>query len=207
MSWVRAGAASLRLGALQRGRTAVARPVNKRGLAQPAGKKKNSRGPWRRRKGGETLPPPPSRNLNEDVELTAQVERVTFHNSENGYSVVRASVEGEPADVTLCGTMHGVREGQLFAVSGRWGQHPQYGEQLAVTACAPVAIEALASSAAGLVTFLAKTGATLRRFYRPILWCRAFLRTKTATKNRHSQWRRPQNRRGHRQSFRSGTHA
>ena len=48
-----------------------------------------------------------------NAQLTAQVERITFHRAENGWSVVRARVEGEQALVTLAGTMHGVRAGQL----------------------------------------------------------------------------------------------
>ena len=107
-----AAAASLRLAGprawLRCGR-AVPRPLaasasTRRGLAALPGKEKNRRGPWRRKAAG---PAAAARNLDEDVQMTAQVERVTFHNAENGYSVVRASVEGEAGAVTLCGTMHG----------------------------------------------------------------------------------------------------
>eukprot|EP01050_Picozoa_sp_SAG11_P037189 SAG11_NODE_14544_length_608_cov_1.096267_1_plen_81_part_10 len=81
MSWVWA----VPWATLQCGRGALSR----RGLTALAGKKKHGRGraPWSRRKGAVA---PPPRNFCEDVELTAQIERVTFHNAENGYSVVRA---------------------------------------------------------------------------------------------------------------------
>lgn len=108
---------------------------------------------WQRRR--NRLSPP--RNFNEEVQVTAQIQRVTFHNPETGYSVVRAAVDGEPSNVTLCGTMHGVREGQAFQLTGLWEQHAHYGEQLAIRDCEPISIEQLASATAGLALFLAKT--------------------------------------------------
>ena len=109
---------------------------------------------WRRRRPAAPTPP---RDYDSEVQLTAQVERITFHRAENGWSVVRARVEGEQALVTLAGTMHGVRAGQLLEVTGRWGVHSAYGEQLAVATCTPLALERMATSSAAVAAFLAKT--------------------------------------------------
>ena len=101
--------------------------------------------------------PSPPRDFNTEVQVTAQIQSVTFHSPENGYAVVRARVDGEASNVTLRGPMHGVREGQVFQLSGRWENHTTYGEQLAVSTCQPVGLEELTSASAGLAIFLAKT--------------------------------------------------
>ena len=121
-------------------------------VTSPRRKTQNGR-VWQRRRNR----PSPSRNFNAEVQVTAQIQRVTFHNPETGFSVVRAAVDGEPSSVTLRGTMHGVREGQAFQLTGCWEQHAHYGEQLAIRDCEPISIEQLASATAGLALFLAKT--------------------------------------------------
>ena len=86
------------------------------------------------------------RDQSQDVQLTAQITRVTFSNPDNGYSVVRANVEGEAAAVTLCGTMHGVQEGHVLTVRGRWSLHDTFGEQLVISQSERVGLESLAKS-------------------------------------------------------------
>lgn len=138
----------------------LARPVTSGTGARSAAvcltrRKAQKSGLWQRRRRRNPLSPP--RNFDADVQVTAQINRVTFHNPETGYSVVRAAVDGEPTDITLCGTMPGAREGQAFQLTGRWEQHAHYGEQLAVRECKPISIEQLASATAGLALFLSKT--------------------------------------------------
>lgn len=62
--------------------------------------------------------------------LKGTVERVTYHNSENGYSVCEINAEGE--DVTVVGIMPYITAGEVVKVTGKWETHPSYGLQLKV---------------------------------------------------------------------------
>lgn len=62
-------------------------------------------------------------------ELTGSVDRVTYHNEENGYSVLRLHVAGNPEAVTVTGNFSAVTAGEQLRLSGWWTMHPQYGEQ------------------------------------------------------------------------------
>jgi exodeoxyribonuclease V alpha subunit len=85
------------------------------------------------------------------------VTRVAFSNAESGYAVVRADVEGEAAPVSMCGAMHGVKEGDLLEVIGRWTVHERYGEQVLVAQSARADVERMANSPRALAVFLSKT--------------------------------------------------
>ena len=64
--------------------------------------------------------------------LTGTVERITFHNEENGYTVAQLTPEGKSYTVALIGNMLGINVGEHIAVSGQWASHPQYGRQFRV---------------------------------------------------------------------------
>ena len=78
----------------------------------------------------------------EAVELTGTVERVVFHNEENGYTVLRllpASVNSgngsagltRPRDPVSCiGHMVNPQAGVQLKVSGRWVNNPKFGRQI-----------------------------------------------------------------------------
>lgn len=61
--------------------------------------------------------------------LTGTVERITFHNEENGYTVAQLTPEGKSYTVTVIGNMMGINVGEHIEVSGQWASHPQYGRQ------------------------------------------------------------------------------
>ncbi len=61
--------------------------------------------------------------------LTGVVERITFHNEENGYTVARVTPEGKDYTVTVVGPMIGVNVGETIRCEGMWTVHPQYGRQ------------------------------------------------------------------------------
>lgn len=61
--------------------------------------------------------------------LTGSVDRVTYHNEENGYSVLRLVVAGTPEPVTVIGSFSTVSPGEQLRLSGWWTSHPKYGEQ------------------------------------------------------------------------------
>ena len=61
--------------------------------------------------------------------LTGIVERITYHNEENGYTVARVTPEGKDYLVTVVGPMMGVNVGETIRCYGVWTVHPQYGRQ------------------------------------------------------------------------------
>ncbi|MBR0086943.1 MAG: AAA family ATPase, partial [Lachnospiraceae bacterium] len=61
------------------------------------------------------------------------VERVTFRNEENGYTVL--SLETGEGELTCIGTFPSVSEGEYLEVQGEMTVHPLYGEQLKVISC------------------------------------------------------------------------
>ncbi|RLS37186.1 MAG: ATP-dependent RecD-like DNA helicase [Planctomycetota bacterium] len=52
--------------------------------------------------------------------LTGSIERVTFHNPDNGFCVLRVAVEGRPELVTVIGTGATVNVGELIQAEGHW---------------------------------------------------------------------------------------
>lgn len=61
--------------------------------------------------------------------LRGIVERITYHNDENGYTVAQLTPEGKPYTVPVVGNMLGIHVGESVQMSGHWTAHPQYGRQ------------------------------------------------------------------------------
>ncbi len=61
--------------------------------------------------------------------LTGVLERITYYNEENGYTVARVTPEGKDYTVTVVGPMMGVNVGETIRCTGTWTLHPQYGRQ------------------------------------------------------------------------------
>ena len=60
------------------------------------------------------------------------LERVTYANEENGFTVARVDT-GRGGDLlTVVGSLLGVQPGESLRMHGRWGSHPQYGRQFHV---------------------------------------------------------------------------
>jgi exodeoxyribonuclease V alpha subunit len=64
--------------------------------------------------------------------LRGVVERVTYANSETGYSVVRLAVKGRLDLVTVVGELADVNAGESLELEGTWTRHRQYGLQFKV---------------------------------------------------------------------------
>ncbi len=62
--------------------------------------------------------------------LEGTVERVTYQNSDNGYSVCQIDVGGE--EVTIVGILPYISAGEAVKVTGKWETHPSYGLQFKV---------------------------------------------------------------------------
>jgi len=64
-----------------------------------------------------------------DDKIEGVVERVTFHNEENGYCVLRVSVKGIAETVTVIGHVPTANPGEEIAARGEWVNNPDFGRQ------------------------------------------------------------------------------
>jgi exodeoxyribonuclease V alpha subunit len=82
--------------------------------------------------------------------LQGSVERITYYNDENGYSVLRLDIEGRSDLVTVVGNLPEVQPGESLRLEGRWTVHPQYGRQFKAEWCEQV----LPASVEGIKAYL-----------------------------------------------------
>lgn len=66
--------------------------------------------------------------------LEGILERVSFVNEENAWSVVKLVVPGKPELVTAVGNLLGVQPGESLRLTGHWAVDAKYGEQFKVDA-------------------------------------------------------------------------
>ncbi|NUT52603.1 MAG: ATP-dependent RecD-like DNA helicase [Saccharothrix sp.] len=67
--------------------------------------------------------------------LEAVLERITYQNDDNGWTVARVDTgrgSGMGELLTVVGPMLGAQPGESLRLWGRWGSHPQYGRQFLV---------------------------------------------------------------------------
>ena len=62
--------------------------------------------------------------------VTGVIERVTYHNEETGFCVLRVRVRGHAAPVTVVGTVPAASEGEWLDARGRWTIDARHGQQL-----------------------------------------------------------------------------
>ncbi len=82
--------------------------------------------------------------------LRGTIERITYHNEENGYTVVQVQPEGANYTVAVVGNMLGINVGESVIFSGAWTSHPQYGRQFKAESMRTV----LPATIAGLERYL-----------------------------------------------------
>jgi exodeoxyribonuclease V alpha subunit len=78
--------------------------------------------------------------------LDGLVERITFYNEENGYTVLRLSARGHPDLVTVVGNLPEITPGESLRLQGQWITNTQYGKQFRAEKCEqvlPATIEGL----------------------------------------------------------------
>ena len=64
--------------------------------------------------------------------VTGVLERVTYHNEENGYTVARLAVEGARDLITVVGNFSNPIVGEMLVCEGSWTAHREFGRQLTV---------------------------------------------------------------------------
>lgn len=66
------------------------------------------------------------------TELEGVIDRITFQNEENGYTVARLQTDGET--LTVVGFLPNISSGENLRLTGDWIIHPTYGRQFKVEA-------------------------------------------------------------------------
>jgi len=64
--------------------------------------------------------------------LSGQIEKITFTNEENGFTIALVKVEGQKDLVTVVGNLMAPTPGEILEMQGEWTQHPKFGEQFKV---------------------------------------------------------------------------
>ena len=64
--------------------------------------------------------------------LEAVLERITYANEENGYTVARVAMRGSSDLTTVVGNLLGAQPGESLRMRGVWKSHPQFGKQFEV---------------------------------------------------------------------------
>ncbi len=61
--------------------------------------------------------------------LNGFIDRVTYHNPENGFAVLRVKVKGRADLATVVGTTTSVTAGEHVEATGQWFIDPRHGQQ------------------------------------------------------------------------------
>lgn len=77
--------------------------------------------------------------MGEPVTVEGTLERVRFASEDDAWSVVVVSLAGSGREVAAVGNFAGVQPGESLRLTGRWTQHPKFGEQLQVQTFSSVA--------------------------------------------------------------------
>ncbi|MFC1858406.1 ATP-dependent RecD-like DNA helicase, partial [Thermodesulfobacteriota bacterium] len=66
------------------------------------------------------------------VEMNGQIDRITFSNQENGFTIAKVKISGRRELVTIVGNLMAPSPGEILKMRGEWVVHPKYGEQFKV---------------------------------------------------------------------------
>ncbi|MCK6624094.1 MAG: AAA family ATPase [Anaerolineae bacterium] len=70
--------------------------------------------------------------MNQLLTLTGAVERITYTNPENGYTIARFQADRQFGLITIVGSLAEVHPGARLKIEGRWKTHPKYGDQFEI---------------------------------------------------------------------------
>lgn len=72
------------------------------------------------------------------AQIRVEIDRVSFRNEDNGWTVFKARELGGETMVSATGHFAAIRPGDQFELFGTWGRHAQYGPQFKVDRVVPV---------------------------------------------------------------------
>ncbi len=96
--------------------------------------------------------------MSDQAQISGSVERITYHNEENGYTVLRLRPEdktmlpfayGEQL-ITVVGNLPDLNPGEWLRLRGQWSKHPRHGRQFQAEHCE----QSLPASAEGVRRYL-----------------------------------------------------
>ncbi|MDY6855688.1 MAG: ATP-dependent RecD-like DNA helicase [Thermodesulfobacteriota bacterium] len=68
-------------------------------------------------------------------DLEGQIERITYTNDENGFTIAKVKVYGHQNLVAVVGNLMAPTPGEIIKMKGEWVNHPKYGEQFKIVQC------------------------------------------------------------------------
>jgi len=89
-------------------------------------------------------------NTAESIELSGQIERITFSSEDNGFTVARVAIPGQKDPVVVVGNIAQPTPGQCLKMKGEWINDKKYGKQFKLIFCKTE----LPAKAAGIEKFL-----------------------------------------------------
>ena len=66
------------------------------------------------------------------TDLQGQIERITYFNEENGYTIAKVKIYDRNNLVTVVGNLLAPTPGEVIKMSGEWVNNPKYGEQFKI---------------------------------------------------------------------------
>ena len=82
--------------------------------------------------------------------INGQIERITFSNEENGFTIAKLKTKGERDLITVVGSLPGINPGEVLELLGEWSNHPKFGRQFKVVKFRSV----MPATAAGIEKYL-----------------------------------------------------
>jgi exodeoxyribonuclease V alpha subunit len=64
------------------------------------------------------------------TELQGQIERITFTNEENGFTIAKVKVPGRQDLVCAVGNLMAPMPGEVIKMQGEWTNHPKFANSL-----------------------------------------------------------------------------
>ena len=67
------------------------------------------------------------------TEISGQIERITFTNEDNGFTIAKVKVKSKRDLVTVIGNLMAPMPGEVLDMQGEWAVHPKFGKQFKVS--------------------------------------------------------------------------
>lgn len=92
----------------------------------------------------------PFPSADRSAEIQGQIDRITFHSEENGFTVAKLRIPGQRELVTVVGNLPELNAGEVLKLYGEWGTHPKFGAQFKIIRYESV----MPATAAGIEKYL-----------------------------------------------------
>jgi exodeoxyribonuclease V alpha subunit len=67
------------------------------------------------------------------MEIEGQIERITYSNEEDGFTIAKVKVDDKRELVTVVGNLLSINPGEVLKLTGEWHYHPRFGQQFRIT--------------------------------------------------------------------------